>query len=150
MSSFTDLIDLASERLGGGVLAASDEFFAPKESLLKPTAPEWREGVYTERGKWMDGWETRRRRSAGHDWAIIRLGAPGKISGVVIDTSWFTGNYPERASIDAAVVDGTPSAEWLSGSQVKWKSLLAETPLKGNSPNEFEIKSNLGRVTHLR
>lgn len=150
MSSFTDLIDLASERLGGGVLAANDEFFAPKESLLKPGAPEWKEGLYTERGKWMDGWETRRRRSAGHDWAIIRLGAPGKIHGVVIDTSWFTGNYPERASIDAATIDGTPSAEWLSGNEVQWKPLLAETALKGNAPNEFEIKSDLNRVTHLR
>src|SRR5688572_32420231 len=101
MKSFTDLIDLASERLGGAVVAANDEFFAPKESLLKAAAPEWREGAYTERGKWMDGWETRRRRSAGHDWAIIRLGAAGIVRGVVIDTSYFTGNYPERASVDA-------------------------------------------------
>ena len=77
MPSFTDLIDLASERLGGSVIAANDEFFAPKESLIKQGAPEWREGVYTERGKWMDGWETRRRRTPGHDWAIIRLGARG-------------------------------------------------------------------------
>src|SRR6476469_7509780 len=150
MPSFTDLIDLASERLGGAVIAANDEFFAPKESLLKPTAPEGREGLSTERGKWMDGWETRRRRSAGHDWAIIRLGAPGKIHGVVIDTSWFTGNYPERASIDAATIDGTPSAEWLSGSEVQWKPLLEETALKGNTPNELETRSDLGRVSHLR
>ncbi len=150
MSSFTDLIDLASERLGGAVVAANDEFFAPKESLLKPGAPEWKEGLYTERGKWMDGWETRRRRSVGHDWAIIRLGAAGKIHGVVIDTSWFTGNYPERASIDAATVDGAPSAEWLSGNDVQWKPLLGETALKGDATNELEVKSDLGRVTHLR
>ena len=127
MASFTDLIDLASERLGGAVVAANDEFFAPKEALLKPSAPEWREGVYTERGKWMDGWETRRRRSAGHDWAIVRLGVPGKVEGVVIDTSWFTGNFPERASIDATTVEGTPSAEWLSGGEVLWTPLLSET-----------------------
>jgi len=150
MTPLTDLIDLASERLGGAVLAANDEFFAPKEALLKPNAPEWREGVYTERGKWMDGWETRRRRSAGHDWAIIRLGVPGKISGVVIDTSWFTGNYPERASIDAAAIEGTPSAEWLSGADVAWTPLLAESKLVGNAPNEFVVTSNVPRVTHLR
>src|SRR4029079_10674814 len=80
---FTQLPDLAAERLGGAVLAANDEFFAPKEALLKPTKPEWREGVYTERGKWMDGWETRRRREPGYDWAIVRLGLAGVVRGVV-------------------------------------------------------------------
>ncbi|MGI9091581.1 MAG: allantoicase, partial [Gemmatimonadaceae bacterium] len=59
---FTDLPDLAAERFGATVIAANDEFFAPKEGLIKASAPEWREGAYTERGKWMDGWETRRRR----------------------------------------------------------------------------------------
>ena len=150
MASFTDLIDLASERLGGSVLIANDEFFAPKESLIKPAAPEWREGAFTERGKWMDGWETRRRRrTPGHDWAILRLGAPGVIRGLVIDTSYFTGNFPERASIDATNVEGTPSAEWLAGSEVQWEPLLIETQLKGNTTNEFEVDSNR-RVTHLR
>src|SRR5512132_3159349 len=115
LTVFTDLIDLASERLGGAVLAANDEFFAPKEALLKTSAPEWREGEYTERGKWMDGWETRRRRTPGHDWAIIKLGAPGIVRGVVIDTSFFTGNFPERASIDACTVEGMPSTDWLTG-----------------------------------
>ncbi|MEO5588284.1 MAG: allantoicase [Gemmatimonadaceae bacterium] len=149
MSSFTDLIDLASERLGGSVLIANDEFFAPKEALLKPGAPEWREGVFTERGKWMDGWETRRRRSPGHDWAIIRLGAPGIVRGVVIDTSWFTGNYPERASIDATNVEGTPSGEWLAGNEVQWEAMLEESKLEGNKANEFEVDGRR-RVTHLR
>ena len=149
MTSFTDLIDLASERLGGTVIAANDEFFAPKEALLKPTAPEWREGAFTERGKWMDGWETRRRRSPGHDWAIIKLGAAGVVRGVVIDTTWFTGNYPERASIDATSVEGTPSGETLAGVNTKWEALLVETQLKGNTTNEFEI-DNGRRFTHLR
>ena len=149
MAKFTDLIDLASERLGGAVLAANDEFFAPKEALLKPTSPEWRADAFTERGKWMDGWETRRRRSVGHDWAILRLGAPGIIRGVVIDTSYFTGNYPERASIHGAVIDGTPSAEWLSGSEVKWEPVLGETQLQGDTTNECEIDSSK-RLTHLR
>ena len=78
-AQFTDLIDLAAERAGGSVLLANDEFFAPKEALLKATPAEWREGVYTERGKWMDGWETRRRRTPGYDWCIVRLGIPGII-----------------------------------------------------------------------
>jgi allantoicase len=150
MPSFTDLIDLASERLGASVVAANDEFFAPKEALIKPGAPEWREGVYTERGKWMDGWETRRRREPGHDWAIIRLGSPGYVRGVVIDTSWFTGNYPERASIDAASVEGVPSIESLSGAEVEWTPLLPETALQGNTRNEIAVEGPDTRVTHLR
>src|SRR6266850_1110821 len=111
---FTELVDLATERLGGAVLLANDEFFAPKEALLKPSAPVWREGEYTDRGKWMDGWETRRRRAPGHDWCILRLGLPGTIHGVVVDTSHFRGNYPEQCALEATVVDGTPPNEDLS------------------------------------
>src|SRR5213079_225458 len=98
---FTELVDLASERLGGAVIAANDEFFAEKENLVKPLAPAWKEGLYNDRGKWMDGWETRRRREPGFDWAIIRLGIPGVVHGVVVDTAFFTGNYPEHCSIEA-------------------------------------------------
>lgn len=150
MASFTDLIDLASERLGGAVLVANDEFFAPKESLLKQSAPEWREGEYTERGKWMDGWETRRRRTPGHDWAIIKLGAPGVVRGVVIDTSFFTGNYPESATIEWCAIDGTPSVATLTGPDVKWAELLPEVKLQGNAKNELTIRGHKERVTHLR
>lgn len=98
----------------------------------------------------MDGWETRRRRSPGHDWALIRLGAPGVVRGVVIDTAFFTGNYPERASIDACAVEGTPSAESLSRGDARWEPLLPESELQGNSVNEFEIAGDARRVTHLR
>jgi len=108
---FTELVDLASEKLGGAVLAANDDFFAPKENLLKPAAPIFIEGKYTDLGKWMDGWETRRRRTPGYDWCIIRLGAPGKIRGVVVDTSFFRGNYPEQCSIEACTIDGLPTIE---------------------------------------
>ncbi|MDQ6612442.1 MAG: allantoicase [Gemmatimonadota bacterium] len=147
--AFTDLVDLAAERLGGAVVAANDEFFAPKEGLIKTTPPEWREGVYTERGKWMDGWETRRRRSPGHDWAIVRLGAAGIVHGVVIDTSFFTGNYPEYASLDGAAFVGTPSAEELSTS-AQWEPLLEKAAINGNSANLFAISSNGVRTTHVR
>jgi allantoicase len=143
---FTDLPDLAAERLGGAVIAANDEFFAPKENLLKPGRPEWREGVYTEQGKWMDGWETRRRRTPGHDWAIIRLGVPGIVRGVVIDTSHFTGNYPERASLEACAVDGNGAP----GSDARWETLLAPSALEGNRTNTFAIEASSSRVTHLR
>ena len=145
-----ELPDLVSERLGGAVLIANDEFFAPKEGLIKPGAPEWREGVYTERGKWMDGWETRRRREPGHDWAILRLGAPGIVRAVNIDTSFYTGNYPEQASIEWCAVQGTPSAAQLAGAATAWKPLLPKTALKGDAPNPFRIDGTTERVTHLR
>src|SRR4029078_9249420 len=97
-----------------------DEFFAPKEGLIKARPPEWREGLYPERGKWMDGWEPRPRRSPGYDWAIIRLGLAGIAHGVVIDTSFYTGNYPERASIDACDVEGVPSPDALARHHADW------------------------------
>lgn len=146
---FTHLPDLAAERLGGAVLAANDEFFAPKEAMLKPTNPEWREGVYTERGKWMDGWETRRRRDPGYDWAIVRLGLAGVVRGVVIDTSFFTGNYPEEASIDGCALAGTPSTGLLTSADVDWFPLLAPSKLAGNTANLLEVTFDQ-RVTHLR
>jgi allantoicase len=147
---FTDLPDLAAERVGGAVLAANDDFFAPKENLIKATAPEWKEGEYTDRGKWMDGWETRRRRTPGYDWAIIQLGLPGIVRGVVIDTSHFTGNYPEEASIDAASMDITPLDEHTMRNDVLWKPILPKSPLKGNAVNLFAVNGGDRRVTHLR
>ena len=149
MTDFTELVDLAAEALGGTVIAANDEFFAPKEALLRPTPAEWREGVYTERGKWMDGWETRRRRTPGYDWAIVHLGIPGVVRGVVIDTAFFRGNYPESASIEACEVDGTPSPEQLMDAGTTWRTVLPQSPLAGDTKNTFAIADE-GRVTHLR
>src|SRR6476659_3482723 len=132
---FTELVDLASERLGGAVLVANDEFFAPKENLLKAAAPVFLEGEYTERGKWRDGCETRRRRSPGYDWCIIRLGLPGIIRGVVVDTSYFRGNYPEHCSIDGASFSNWPTEAELTSDAVQWVPLLPEMPLAGDSQN---------------
>lgn len=149
-AAFTDLIDLAAERLGGAVIAANDEFFAAKENLIKATAPEWREGEYTERGKWMDGWETRRRRDEGYDWAIIRLGLPGIVRGVVIDTAFFTGNYPEHASIDAMAMKSSGGVLRTSGGTVMWEKLLPKSPLTGNSVNVFPVSGANQVFTHVR
>jgi len=150
LASFTDLPDLAAERLGGQVIAANDDFFAEKENLIKSSEPVWREDEYTDRGKWMDGWETRRRRTPGNDWAVVRLGVPGIVRGVVIDTAFFTGNYPEEASIDTCVVDGFDEVERTSGGSVRWEALLPRSPLKGNAKNEFAVDGKGKRVTHLR
>ena len=146
---FTELIDLASERLGGAVLVANDDFFAPKENLLKAAAPIFIEGKYTDRGKWMDGWETRRRRTSGFDWCIIRLGLPGIVRGIVVDTSYFRGNYPEHCSLDGATFTGLPTEEELTGDDAVWAPLLPQMPLAGDSQNPFLIAYE-ERITHLR
>src|SRR6202047_136808 len=124
---FTELIDLASERLGGAALLASDEFFAPKENLLKASAPIFIEGKYTDLGKWMDGWESRRRRTPGFDWCIIRLGLPGTIGVVILDTSHFKGNYPEHCSLEACTIDGQPTTEQLTADLASWTNILPPT-----------------------
>jgi allantoicase len=149
MSDFTELIDLASERLGGAVLYANDDFFAQKENLLKPSAPVFIEGKYTDRGKWMDGWESRRRRTPGFDWCLIRLGLPGRIRGVVVDTSFFRGNYPEQCSLEAVALEGHPDADALTSEATRWAEILPISGLRGDSQNPFEIASR-ERFTHLR
>jgi allantoicase len=149
MNDFTELIDLASDRLGGAVLYANDDFFAPKENLLKPCTPVFIEGKYTDRGKWMDGWESRRRRTPGFDWCIIRLGLPGIIRGVVVDTSFFKGNYPEQCSLEACAVDGQPDVEQLLGQTTQWSEILPISELQGDSQNPFATSTE-ERATHLR
>src|SRR6187200_1252145 len=147
-TDFTELIDLAAERLGGAVLVANDDFFAPKENLLKASAPIFIEGKYTDRGKWMDGWESRRRRTPGFDWCVIRLGLPGIVRGVVVDTSFFRGNYPEHCSIDGAAFPALPTEHDLLDTSIAWVPLLPQVPLAGDSRNEFPIEYG-ERITHL-
>jgi allantoicase len=153
MKDFTQLADLAAERLGGRVLEANDDFFAPKENLIKESNPVFIEGRYTARGKWMDGWESRRRRTPGYDWCILRLGLPGVIRGIVVDTSFFTGNYPERFSLEGCDLGEhhpyKSEKSRLQSAQTKWISIFPETPLKGDSRNLFAVE-NGARFTHLR
>lgn len=146
---FTDLIDLAAERFGGAVLVASDDFFAPKENLLKSSKPVFIEDKYTDRGKWMDGWESRRKRTPGHDWCIIRLGLPGIIRGVIVDTSYFKGNYPEQCSLEACALAGHPDVEQLTGQSTQWTEILPRSELQGDAENPFTITGS-ERFTHLR
>lgn len=149
--NFTELIDLASEKLGGTVLYANDDFFAPKENLIRHAPPVWKEGLYTDDGKWMDGWESRRRRSPRldekFDWCIIRLGMPGEIKGVVVDTAYFKGNFPSHCSLDACAIDGNPDLQQVIDAD--WREILSLAELAGDAQNKFEIAST-GRVTYLR
>jgi len=136
-------LNLADARLGATVLVASDEFFGAKERLLAASEPEWREGVYDDHGKWMDGWETRRRRGAGHDYCIVRLASRGHIALIDLDTRYFTGNYPPHAAIEACQVAGDPDE------QTQWSPLLALSPLLGNQHNLFPLDAT-ATWTHLR
>jgi len=146
---FTELFDLAAERLGGAVLHANDDFFAPKENLLKAAKPVWVEDKYTDRGKWMDGWESRRRRTPGFDWCIIQLGLAGRVRGFVVDTTYFTGNYPECCSIEGCAAEPAAGVEHLASGAQPWTMILPESPLRGDTRNFFEVSSSL-RSTHLR
>jgi allantoicase len=115
-SRFGRLTNLADARLGARVLFASDEWFAVGSNLLQPTEPLWDSETFCTQGKVMDGWESRRRRAAGHDWALIRLGLPGYVLGVEIDTAHFTGNQAPAARVLAATIDDTADA-WLGAAR---------------------------------
>lgn len=137
------LVDLAAARVGGRVLAANDDFFAAKDNLIADADPVWDPHRYTDRGKWMDGWETRRRREPGHDWAVLQLGLIGIVHRVVVDTAFFTGNYPESCSIDAAhSPNSDPDAS-------DWFEVVPRTPLQGDTRAEIPL-ARPTLATHLR
>ncbi|MEE8338697.1 MAG: allantoicase [Xanthomonadales bacterium] len=140
---FTDrYIDLTQPRLGAEVITASDDFFAPKERLIKPEAPIFIADKFDDHGKWMDGWESRRKREKGHDFCVIRL-CPGIIHGLDIDTSFFTGNYPPEASLEACHSAGDPDRN------TEWFELLPVGSLQGDAHHYMTV--NDSRVwTHLR
>jgi allantoicase len=141
---FRQWVRLEQRRLGTRVVYATDDFFAPKERLINPEPPVFVADKYDDNGKWMDGWESRRKRGPGHDYCIVRLGIPGLIHGVDINTAYFTGNYPPFASIDACVSD-----EEVPGDDVHWEELLSRQALQGNAHNYF-VANSQSPVTHLR
>lgn len=137
-------LNLADGSLGAEVLFVTDEFFGARERMLNPEAPVFWPDEYDDHGKWMDGWETRRRRTTGHDWSIIRLAMPGVLMGVDFDTSFFSGNFPPAAALDACYCPGSDPDE-----STEWQPLIPATPLRGDDHCFCEIVS--GRPwTHLR
>jgi len=144
---FTELPDLAVRTLGGSVVYANDELYAERENLITAAPAVFAPATFGLKGQVYDGWETRRRREPGHDHAIVRLGAAGIIHGVVVDTSFFTGNYPPEVSVEATGAEGFPSPADLAGTD--WVTLVPRSPAKGDARNTFEV-SNPHRYTHVR
>jgi len=139
---FSKLINLADDRLGARIISVTDDFFAEAENMLKPGRGIFIDGKYTDRGKWMDGWESRRKRVPGHDHAVVKLGLRGVIRGVDIDTNFFLDNHPPFASIEAADCEGNPEEK-------DWVEILTKSPLKPGSQNPYAITSDKS-WTHLR
>lgn len=146
---FAHLVDLAADALGTFVLFATDDYFAEKENLLKPGPAEWREGAYTDKGKWMDGWESQRKRESGHDFAIVRLGASGRIHGALVDTTHFKGNAPQEVALEGLVAPHTATPAQLLAS-TEWFDVLERQPVKPDFQNVLVAKAPSARVTHVR
>jgi allantoicase len=136
-------INLASAALGAKAISATDEFFGAKDRLLSDVAPVFIPGKYDDNGKWMDGWESRRRRGPGHDSCIVHLAAPGIVHVADIDTTHFTGNYPHAASIEGTLSEGDPSDD------AGWTEILAPHALEGNAQHLVELKQS-GPWSHIR
>jgi allantoicase len=136
-------VNLAQPRLGAEIVSCSDDFFAECSRMLSPDAPVFIDGKFDDNGKWMDGWETRRRRNGGYDNAIVKLGLAGQIKGIDIDTTHFTGNYPPAASLEACHSEGA------ADENSDWTRLIPSTSLDGDSHHYFEI-DNAECFTHVR
>ncbi|MGO1950783.1 MAG: allantoicase [Mycobacteriaceae bacterium] len=158
LPDFVTYPDLASRALAGSVVWASDESFAERENLVRATEPVFDPTEFGNKGKVYDGWETRRRRHdevGSNDAAIVRLGVPGQIKGVVVDTAWFTGNYPPQFAVYGLTCD-----EYLSGEEIaalpedQWFTLVPTTDAQGDHKHYFEIfpagEASARRVTHVK
>jgi len=138
------LIDLAQSRLGTKVVYKTDEFFAAAKRIINPWPPVFKEGVFDQHGKWMDGWETRRKRNKGHDYLILKLGKPGKINKVDVDTSYFNGNQPNKVSLEACI-----SKKKIPNKKSNWVTILNKKTTRPNSHHFFNIK-NKSIFTHIK
>jgi allantoicase len=146
-ASFTGLVDLAAADFGGKALATSDDFFAGIENLIQPGRGVFIPGKFTDRGKWMDGWESRRKRSEGYDWCILQLGAAGCVLGLDVDTNHFNGNHPQFASVEGIHAPAETSVDQLHAA--RWSEILSQMPLRPTAQNLFHA-TDVGPVTHVR
>ena len=142
--STSGMIDLAQPRLGTKIVFKTDDFFASADRIISPNEPIWKENVYDEHGKWMDGWESRRRRIEGNDYIILSLGKPGRISIININTMFFNGNQPEYISID-----GCFSKNKVPNQNDKWHALVKKSKVKPNYNHYFKTK-NKNIFSHIK
>ena len=147
--AFAALADLASARVGARAIAASDEFFAAKGNLVKPSPAVFIPDKFTTRGKWMDGWESRRRRTPGHDWCVVKLGMRCRIRGLNVNTAFFTGNFPTHCSVDALDTARVVAKSVAAREGAPWTRILEETSLRGDSDNFIAVESDRP-WTHVR
>ena len=157
------LVNLAADETGTFVVYATDDYFGAKERLLRDDTPVWKEDEYTDRGKWMDGWESMRRRAPGHDHVVLRLGTPGEVHALLCDTTHFKGNAPEAVSaevceapavftadeLDALPTVGDAAEQARLGGRA-WLEVLPRTPVRADSLNELALPAASPRATHLR
>jgi allantoicase len=142
--------DLASRWVGGAVVAASDESFGEKENLLNPDPCDPQPGRFGPRGELVDGWETRRRRSGpGEDWVVVRLGVPGVVTAIDVDTASFVGNHPVSCRVEATGCEGHPGPDELSGPDVRWETLVPDREIGGDAHHLFAVADDR-RWTHVR
>jgi allantoicase len=147
--SFTSLTDLISERLGAKVLYATDDFFAEKENLIKASEPIFIADKYTDKGKWMDGWESRRKRDPGNDYCIIQMGVTGVITGFDVDTRHFRGNAPLEISIEGIMLDQFKLSLKSIDKKINWIDIIPLTKVDANSHNYIKNK-NLDIFSHIK
>ena len=129
------------------MVAANDEFFAEKENLIRPEPPAFAPGDFGHKGKVYDGWETRRRREPGRDHAIVRLGCPGIVHSVIVDTAFFRGNYPPEISVEGACAAGYPAPAELDA--LAWQPLVPRSAAAGDTANRYLV-ADRRRWTHVR
>ena len=148
--AFAELIDLAAEKVGGKALIANDEFFAPKENMLKPGRGVFIPDKYTEFGKWMDGWETRRKRVPGYDWIVVKLAVPGTVHKVEVDTNHFKGNFPDMASLEGCFLK-EDILDFANAKDIAWQEILPRTKLQAHHRHFYEAELKAaGPFTHVR
>ncbi len=135
-------VQLEQPRLGTRVTYVTDEFFGAKERLIEPAEPRFIAGKYDDHGKWMDGWESRRKRVEGHDYCVIRLGVPGVIHGFDVDTSYFTGNFPPQVSIEACVSERDVPEDG-------WVEILPRMDIGGDEHHYLDVRNDTV-FTHVR
>jgi allantoicase len=147
--ALSEFVDLASQRVGGSVPFATDDFFASRENLVVDAPPVFDPDAFVATGKLMDGWESRRRRTPGHDWCLVRLGLRGRVRRVVVDTAFFTGNFPAECSIEVCDVSPLTPVAALESDATPWREVVPRSPLAGNTPNAFVLTDD-APVSHLR